>query len=441
MHRKRLLMTCLFIISILTTACAPNTQVVDGPGPTDTSQVIINQLDVENIYATAEELAKEPRVAGTESEKQAADFLTKQLEMYGYEVDRQPFTFERYVMPNKTLLQVAGSDSTFSPAPFQYSVSGTVTGELIDAGSGLERDYEKINVQGKIAVVAVDYTYFSELVLNASKAGASAILIYFPKGSPTGNATLGQHSEDFIPALAISHEEGTGLLKLMEGKTIQATMTVEGSRVEQAESQNIVVIKQPTAEKVTSDDIVIIGAHYDSVDLAPGASDNASGTSVVLELARMFKDVTTTKELRILFFGAEEEGLNGSEKYVSSMTKDEIKRSVAMFNLDMVGSADAGELAIQTVDGMDNNVTVPASKAYEELNGDAIFTDIGGRSDHVPFHEAGIASALFAYSPLEEWYHLPEDTIDKLSKERMLHVAKIVAKSTLELTAPTSNVE
>ena len=433
MHHKRLLLSCLFVLSTLITACAPKTQSVDGPGLADIQNDLVNQLDVEKIYATAEELAKEPRVAGTESEKQAAAFLTEQLEDYGYEVDVQPFTFERYVMPEKTDLQVDGFDGTFSPAPFQYSISGTVTGELIDAGYGLERDYKNINVQGKIAVVAVDYTTYSELVLNASKAGATAILIYFPKKYPIDNVTLSQHSEDYIPALAMSHEDSTELLKLMNNK---ATITIEGSRIEEMESQNITVTKQPTAEKDTSDDIVIIGAHYDSVDQAPGASDNASGTSVVLELARMYKDVTTTKELRLLFFGAEEEGLYGSEEYVSAMTEDEIKRSVAMFNLDMVGSADAGELEIQTVDGIDNAVTIPASQAYETLNGDTLPTDFGGRSDHVPFHEAGIDAALFVYSPLEEWYHLPEDTIDKLSKDRLLQVAKIVATSTLGLTLP-----
>ena len=72
--------------------------------------------------------------------------------------------------------------------------------------------------------------------------------------------------------------------------------------MEQAESQNVMVTKHPTTEQDSPADIVIIGAHYDSVDEAPGASDNASGTSVVLELARIFKDVPTTKELRILFF-------------------------------------------------------------------------------------------------------------------------------------------
>lgn len=440
MIHKKLLCSLFLLCSLLVTACSPKTQVVDGPGLDDIKNELVNQLDVEKIYATAEELTKEPRVAGTESEKQAAAFLTEQLEDYGYEVDVQPFNFERYVMPTTTSLQVANVDETFSPAPFQYTVSGNIKGELIDVGYGLEKDYSQINTTGKIAIVTVDNTYFSELVLNASKAGAAAILIHFPAEYPIDNWTLGEHDDAFIPALAVSHDDSTKLRKLMNDKgPLHATVTVEGSRVEQAESQNLMVTKQPATKKDTSDDIVIIGAHYDSVDQAPGASDNASGTSVVLELARMFKDVSINKELRILFFGAEEEGLYGSEKYVSAMTEDEIKRSVAMFNLDMVGNADAGDLAIQTVDGMDNTATIVASKAHEELNGDAIWTDFGDRSDHTPFHEAGIDAALFIYFPLEESYHLPEDTVDRLSKDRLLDVAKIVAKSSLELTLPDNN--
>ncbi|WP_318616373.1 M28 family peptidase [Sporosarcina sp. YIM B06819] len=438
MLHKKGFVSWLFVISILLTACAPKTQVVDGPGLATIQSDLVNQLDVEKIYATAEELTKEPRVAGTESEKQAAAYLIKELENYGYDVGVQPFTFERYVMPEKTDLQLAGFEGTFTPAPFHYSVSGTVTGELINAGHGLKEDYDKIDAQGKIAVVTVERTYFYELVLHASKAGATAILIHFPEDNPIDTWTLGKHSDDYIPALALSHKDYMKISKNMDKK---ATVTIEGARVDQSESQNIMVTKQPDAEQDASTDIVIIGAHYDSVDQAPGASDNASGTSVVLELARMFKDVTTTKELRILFFGAEEEGLYGSKKYVSAMTEDEIKRSVAMFNLDMVGSADAGELAIQTVDGMNNAVTIPASQAYEALNGDSLSTDFGGRSDHVPFHEAGIDAALLVYSPLEKWYHRPEDTIDKLSKDRLLQVAKIVAASTLEMTLPTDSKE
>nr|WP_255551447.1 M20/M25/M40 family metallo-hydrolase [Sporosarcina sp. E16_8] len=364
----------------------------------------------------------------------AAAFLTAQLKAEGYEVAVQSFDFERYVIPESHDLVVEGFSGQLSPAPFQYSVDGTVDGLLVDAGYGLKKDYKKIDVKGKIALVAVDKTAFSELVLLASDAGAKAILLYFPDELEIDNWTLGkEHYNDFIPALALTYDEGTKLVELVKNSTsVNVAIKIKGARIDKVASQNLIATKHATSE--ANDDIILIGAHYDSVDEAPGASDNASGTAVVLELARMFKSVPTSKEIRFLFFGAEEEGLHGSEKYVSALTKDEIKRSAAMFNLDMVGSADAGDLAIQTIDGADNTVTKAASKANEALNGDPIETDFGDRSDHTPFHNAGIDAALFIYDPVEAWYHTPEDTIEKLSKDRLINVAKIVGTSVFELT-------
>ena len=423
------------------TACSAKTSGVEGPEFDQAQTEFIKELSVEKIYDSLNELTKNPRVAGTSSEMQAAAFLTAQLKAEGYEVAVQPFDFERYVIPESHDLVVESFAGTLSPAPFQYSVDGNVDGQLVDAGYGLKKDYKKIDVKGKIALVAVDKTAFYELVLLASDAGAKAILLYFPDELEIDKWTLGrEHFEDFIPALALTYDEGTKLVELVKNSTpVNATVKIEGARIDKASSQNLIATKQPTSE--ASDDIVLIGAHYDSVDDAPGASDNASGTAVVLELARMFKVVPTNKEIRFLFFGAEEEGLHGSEKYVSALTKDEIKRSVAMFNLDMVGSADAGDLAIQTIDGSDNAVTKAASKASEALNGDPIETDFGDRSDHTPFHKAGIDAALFIYDPVEEWYHTPEDTIEKLSKDRLVNVANIVGTSVFKLTFSGMNGE
>lgn len=441
MARKRMLFSFLLVVSILMTACSAKTSGVEGPEFDQAQTEFIKELSVEKIYDSLNELTKKPRVAGTSSEMQAAAFLTAQLKADGYEVAVQPFDFERYVIPESHDLLVESFASPLSPAPFQYSVDGNVDGQLVDAGYGLKKDYKKIDVKGKIALVAVDKTAFYELVLLASDAGAKAILLYFPDELEIDKWTLGrEHFEDFIPALALTYDEGTKLVELVKNSTpVNATVKIEGARIDKASSQNLIATKQPTSE--ASDDIVLIGAHYDSVDDAPGASDNASGTAVVLELARMFKVVPTNKEIRFLFFGAEEEGLHGSEKYVSALTKDEIKRSVAMFNLDMVGSADAGDLAIQTIDGSDNAVTKAASKASEALNGDPIETDFGDRSDHTPFHKAGIDAALFIYDPVEEWYHTPEDTIEKLSKDRLVNVAKIVGTSVFELTFSGMNGE
>ena len=384
MARQRIIFLFLLFFSLLLTACSPKTSVVESPEFKQAQTEFINEVNVDNIYASLEDLTKKPRVAGTKSELQAAAFVTAKLKLAGYKVEVQPFDFERYVMPTSNSLVVEGFGDTLFPAPFQYSVDGDTSGQLVDAGYGLKANYKKVDVKGKIALVAVNDTAFYELVLFAADAGAKAIILYFPDELKINNWTLGdEHYDDFIPALALSYAEGKKLLDFIKSdRPVNAVVKIEGAGIEKVTSQNLIATKKPVSE--VNDDILLIGAHYDSVAGAPGASDNASGTAAVLELARVFKVVPTTKEIRFLFFGAEEEGLFGSKKYVSAMSKGEIKRSVAMFNLDMVGSADAGELSIQTIDGSDNIATKAASKASEVLNGEPIETDFGDRSDHVP---------------------------------------------------------
>ena len=439
MKSKQLVYTFILFVSILLTACSQKTPIIETAEFDKIESAFLESLDGENIIAALEELAKEPRVSGTGSEQQAAAFLTSQLENFGYAVEEQPFNFKRYTFPDSIEITIDDFDDKLSPAAFQFTVAGHVSGEIVEAGLGLPPDYNDLDVDGKIVLVAADHTSFDVLLRNADEAGAAAILIYFPLGYPIDRWSLGTYDDAFIPALALSHEDGKKLREHMTNNhTVNATMTIEGARIEVAQSQNLIVKKMPNPEIDASDDIVSIGAHYDSVDHAPGASDNASGTAVVLELARALKDAPTTKEIRFLFFGAEEIGLVGSEYYVSTLAKKEIKRSIAMFNLDMVGSSDAGELAIQTADGMENAVTKIASKAHEQLNGNSIKVNLGARSDHTPFHKAGIDAALFIYYPPEDWYHSTDDTIDNISKERLLNVAKIVGKSTLELTTSSS---
>ncbi|MCG7335923.1 M20/M25/M40 family metallo-hydrolase [Sporosarcina sp. ACRSM] len=436
MSSFRWIFMALLLFSTLLSACSPQEPMSETPRLEHSVTAFFEELDAENMFTSIEELTKEPRLTGTESEKQAASFLADQLESYGYTVNVQSFEFEKYRAPTSLRLMVDGFNGTLSPAAFQFSVSGQVTGEIVEAGFGLESDYNDIDVAGKIAIVAAERTSFHELVRNAGHAGAAAIIIYFPKGYPINRWSLGKHDNAFIPALALSYNEGRAVLDHMKTDVpIKGTVTIEGSRIDKAESQNLIALKQPDFKTAKSKEIITIGAHYDSVQQAPGASDNASGTAVVLELARALRDVPTHKEIRFLFFGAEEVGLLGSEYYVSTLSKKDSKHSVAMFNLDMVGSSDAGKLAIQTVDGTANTVTKAASKAYEELHGHSVSIDTGARSDHTPFQKAGIDAALFIYYPLEEWYHSPDDTIDKISKEKLLNVAKIVGKSALELTA------
>ncbi|XKF64036.1 M20/M25/M40 family metallo-hydrolase [Virgibacillus necropolis] len=193
---------------------------------------------------------------------------------------------------------------------------------------------------------------------------------------------------------------------------------------EEITSYNVEAVKEPM-KKHNTGQAIIVGSHHDSVPWGQGANDDASGTAALLELARVFANTPTDTTIKFVAFGAEEYGLWGSRKYAEAMTPEEIERTVAQFQMDMVGSEDAGELVMFTADGEKNLVTDLGAAAGSRVSELVPYSELG-RSDHVPFHNLGIPAALFIHTPLEPWYHTEDDTIEHISKEKLKDVANIV---------------
>ncbi|WP_040228533.1 M28 family peptidase [Bhargavaea cecembensis] len=389
------------------------------------AEELLQTIDSGRIYRHIAELSKEPRVAGTESEQQAVRYIRDAFKSYGYRVDVQPFTFTAYTEPQKVRLQVEGLCDV-AAGHFTYGMNGDVSAKLIDAGLGKPRDFKK--AKGKIAVIRRGEIPFSEKIANASRAGAAGVILYNNEPGELGGS-LGEPGKHRIPAVAMSRDTGEAILEHIKARPdAEARILVEGAETTERESHNVIATKKAGAKKKGAGDreIIIISSHLDSAPGAPGANDNASGTAVVLEMARVLKNIPAEAEIRFVAFGAEELGLLGSEKYISLLPESEKKRIIANFNLDMVGSRDAGDLTLQTVDGKPNLVTELARSSSKKLNGTPTPVIQGNRSDHVPFHEAGIPAALLIHHPAEPWYHTPDDTSDKISKEKLRDVARIV---------------
>ncbi|WP_227002617.1 M28 family peptidase [Salicibibacter kimchii] len=224
------------------------------------------------------------------------------------------------------------------------------------------------------------------------------------------------------------------------------TSTHEFGIEDDEESQNVIAVKE--AEDVEDPEVIYLTAHYDTVPESPGANDNASGTGSLLEHARVMQDMPTDKEIRFVAFGAEEIGLVGASEYVDQLSTDEIDRSKATYNLDMVGTDwdPASQLHVSTVDGDSNAVWESVDAAAERLGYDDDDQTLHqlGRSDHVPFHEAGIDAALFIWmepgtdpgeAGLEPWYHTPDDTIDHVSPEKIQHVGDLIDEAVSDLVS------
>ncbi len=163
------------------------------------------------------------------------------------------------------------------------------------------------------------------------------------------------------------------------------------------------------------DSVIVVGAHYDDVAKAPGADDNASGTAAVLELSKMLKNSRRT--ILFIFFSGEEEGLWGSEYYVKH-PKYDLKKTIFMLNLDMIGYLKDTKQAYVP------NVKSILKELYVEYPFAPSIVILGGTdSDQESFANVGIPVA-FLHTGLHKNYHTPSDTADKLNYEGMEQITR-----------------
>lgn len=397
---------------------------------------VISRIDSERIYKDIHYLSEilGPRVTGTEAEKQAAQFIKERLESYGYKVETQEFKIPDQMMGSLKTADGKQIDMNVAAGSAATPKEG-LTLPLYDAKLGKAEDFTA-DAAGKIALISRGELTFADKVANAVAAGAAGVIIYDNVDQPGPlNPSIG--GETTVPVAGISKASGEALRNdiLAQGKTV--TLTVE--KLGSATSKNIIATRTP--DKGSNHDIVHVSAHFDSVPFAPGANDNASGTSVALELARVLKSYPIDKELRFVFVGAEEIGLVGSEYYVSQLSQNELKRSIANFNMDMVGTDwdKATAIFMNAVDGKANIVSDTALATAKRIGTPSeLILYQRGSSDHVSFHDAGIPAINFirrepGTANLEPYYHTPQDTIEHISKERLKEAGDLVGAAVYSL--------
>ena len=215
---------------------------------------------------------------------------------------------------------------------------------------------------------------------------------------------------------------------------------------------------------------VVVGAHLDSVQEGPGINDNGSGTSSILEIALQMAelDVAPVNQVRLAWWGAEESGLIGSQFYVDSLTKREVKNTAVNLNFDMVGSPNFVRFVYDGDASDTASLASAGSGAVEDVFVDYFDsqnlasepTAFDGRSDYDAFISVGIpAGGLFtgaegiktaeeaaiyggtagiAYDPC---YHQACDDIDNLSSTALDQMSDAVAHATMTFAMTKSAVE
>ncbi|GAA5346983.1 M28 family peptidase [Planifilum fimeticola] len=396
------------------------------------TQEFTKKISAERIYQHIAKLADrdDARIAGFEGEHRAADYIARELEKYGLNVERQVFPFLAFQDRGSEVQVVEPEPRNLDSQTMTYSPATPEEGlraELVYAGLGSEEEFAQVDAKGKIALIKRGEYTFYEKTQNAAKSGAVGAII-FNNASGNINGTLGEPTD--IPAASLSDAEGESLKALLEqGIKVTVTMKVDAV-LKNSYSQNVIgTIPGKKGGPFKERKTIVVGAHYDGVD-TPAANDNASGTGTLLELARVLSKKPMYHDVKVIFFGAEEAGLVGSTHYVESLDPREIADIAAMINMDMVGVGDT--MGVMTAEEGAVSFVADRAEEYIRAYGHPYRRTVSDRSDHAPFEAAGIPVVFLNYGP-DPNYHTDEDTVDKLSKNNLYNMGVLVTTLTHDI--------
>jgi hypothetical protein len=351
-----------------------------------------------------------------------------------------------------------------------FTGSGHFTAPVVFCGYGYSEtgydDYTNIDVKGKIVLMFKqvpswkidDKSWNASLRYrekNAFDKGALAILFVSKPNDanpqkPIGSTLDGEGNYiSNFPMLQIDVEVGEELVKSTNLTLKQLQLLIDSLRVpvplELNKSVELNINAQYEKERNTmnvvgmlegeSDDYIVVGAHLDHVGgqgyeiYFPGANDNASGSSSVLEIARAFVNSKIKPKRSIVFilFSNEESGLNGAIHFTENPLVP-LDKVTAMLNLDCVGFGDSIHIG--------NGLSAP--ELWKITRGlDSLYTKQmvmntwnGGGADATPFHQKGIPCLYFVTTNSYKHLHLTSDLPETLNQnlfEKIVRLAYITA--------------
>jgi Zn-dependent M28 family amino/carboxypeptidase len=429
------------------------------------------------------------RAAATPGYDASVDYVVDTMEAAGWNVTTHEFDFT----VSEPITQTEPVSATYATGNVTGTAVGTVTGSVVPVDinlanpaastSGCQGAFTEAAVgapltadpggpddfagfpSGAIALIQRGSCSFALKVANAQTAGAKAVIIF-------NQGTAGR-TELLTTATAVPPPDSaftTITIPLVgasfaTGQTLSQPGTVATVSVVNKPQRN--VIAELPGRK--NDNVVMAGAHLDSVPAGPGINDNGSGSAVLLELAQQLGNFKPDNTLRFAWWGGEEEGLLGSTAYVEDLSQAERDRIALYLNFDMVGSPnyifmvyDADESTFQAP------VEIPTGSTAIEDVFESFYTiveepyddtEFSGRSDYQAFIENHIPSGgLFtgaeepkteeqaaiwggtAGEQLDPCYHLACDTFANNNDHALDVNADAVAYSVLTFAYSTEQV-
>lgn len=382
--------------------------------------------------------------------------------------------------------------------PFGFSSGDSFSGDVVFCGYGIESadrdrdDFVHVDINGKVAMVlrgeppswandegfGTHHAMLRNKVYNAKDRGAVAVLIVnqkSPYGEPDTLVEFTTESADEygVPAFHISRAMADAQLARADADTLDDFQDrLDAGRYASTALKNVHVSGQAVFDKnraptrnvlgllrgdgPLSNEVVVVGAHYDHLGIRKpmmrkfkagrlaetqtepqihnGADDNASGTSGLIEIARILsKEKRPRRSVLFIAFTAEESGLHGSKYFVDNPSVP-IGNIVAMLNMDMIGRMNSSKRVLQIfgIASAKEFKSIVASAAASAGLSIAPSPDTGGRSDHAPFIRKEIPAMHF-FSGHHGDYHKPTDDSEKINARDGAVVTCLVSQVTRDL--------
>jgi carboxypeptidase Q len=256
---------------------------------------------------------------------------------------------------------------------------------------------------------------------------------------PSGGGSRGADAGTGLPTVTLAVEHYNRMVRVLARNVpVKVELNVQVRFYDETTPNGFNVIAElPGSDPALKDEIVMLGAHFDSVAAGTGATDNATGSAAMMEALRILKTVGARprRTIRIGLWGGEEQGLLGSRAYVREHFGDPATAlTPAHEKLSVYFNSDNGTGRVRGIWLQGNSAVEPIFRQWmtplEDLGVRAIGPRAVASTDHVAFDAVGLPAFQFMVDRLEynsRTHHSNMDTVDRVQADDMIQQATVVA--------------
>ena len=257
---------------------------------------------------------------------------------------------------------------------------------------------------------------------------------------PTGGGSRTTDPATVLPTVTLAVEHYNRMIRVLDkGVPVKVELNLETKFYDETTPNGFNIVAEiPGTDPVLKDEVVLLGAHFDSVAASPGATDNATGSAAMMEAMRILKAIGAKprRTIRIALWGAEEQGLLGSRAYAREHFGDPASMQLkpAHGKISAYFNSDNGTGKIRGVWLQGNLAVRPIFQSWIEPLKDLGVEALGPRSvastDHSSFDALGIPAFQFMVDRLEynsRTHHSNMDTVDRVQRDDMVQHATVIA--------------